>query len=39
MQIGYKLAAEAFGPEEIIRQAVRAEQVGFDFVELTAPHG
>ncbi|MFY1636340.1 TIGR03557 family F420-dependent LLM class oxidoreductase [Solwaraspora sp. WMMB335] len=35
MQIGYKLATEAFGPAELIRQAVRAEQVGFDFVELS----
>lgn len=35
MQIGYKLAAEAFGPAELIRQAVRAEQVGFDFVEMS----
>ncbi|MDG4831513.1 TIGR03557 family F420-dependent LLM class oxidoreductase [Solwaraspora sp. WMMD1047] len=35
MRIGYKLMAEAFGPEEIIRQAVRAEQVGFDFVEIS----
>jgi G6PDH family F420-dependent oxidoreductase len=35
MQIGYKLSAEAFGPEEIIRQAIRAEQVGFDFVEMS----
>ncbi len=35
MQIGYKLASEAFGPNEIIRQAVRAEQVGFDFVEMS----
>jgi len=35
MQIGYKLAAEAFGPQELIRQAVRAEQVGFDFVEMS----
>ena len=35
MQIGYKLAAEAFGPAELIRQAVRAEQVGFDFVEIS----
>ncbi|MHA6779389.1 LLM class flavin-dependent oxidoreductase [Pseudonocardia saturnea] len=35
MLIGYKLATEAFGPEEIIRQAVRAEQVGFDFVEMS----
>lgn len=35
MQIGYKLAAEAFGPDELIRQAVRAEQVGFDFVEIS----
>src|SRR5918994_4915106 len=35
MQIGYKLATEAFGPKEIIRQAVLAEQAGFDFVELS----
>ncbi|MGC9665418.1 TIGR03557 family F420-dependent LLM class oxidoreductase [Planosporangium sp. 12N6] len=35
MQFGYKLAAEAFGPKELIRQAVRAEQVGFDFVEIS----
>jgi G6PDH family F420-dependent oxidoreductase len=35
MQIGYKLATEAFGPTEIIRQAVAAEQAGFDFVELS----
>ncbi|WP_410809069.1 TIGR03557 family F420-dependent LLM class oxidoreductase [Micromonospora sp. 067-2] len=35
MQIGYKLASEGYGPQEIIRQAVRAEQVGFDFVEMS----
>jgi G6PDH family F420-dependent oxidoreductase len=35
MQIGYKLATEAFGPAELIDQAVRAEQVGFDFVEIS----
>ncbi|GAA2434720.1 TIGR03557 family F420-dependent LLM class oxidoreductase [Streptomyces macrosporus] len=35
MQIGYKLAAEAFGPTELVRQAVRAEQAGFDFVEIS----
>ncbi|MGN9767315.1 TIGR03557 family F420-dependent LLM class oxidoreductase [Micromonospora sp. SD12] len=35
MRIGYKLAAEGYGPQEIIRQAVRAEQVGFDFVEMS----
>jgi G6PDH family F420-dependent oxidoreductase len=35
MEIGYKLATEAFGPDEIIRQAVRAEEVGFDFVEIS----
>ncbi|MGY1712807.1 TIGR03557 family F420-dependent LLM class oxidoreductase [Geodermatophilus sp. SYSU D00758] len=35
MQVGYKLATEAFGPEEIIRQTVRAEQAGFDFVEMS----
>jgi G6PDH family F420-dependent oxidoreductase len=35
MQIGYKLATEAFGPAELIRQAVLAEQAGFDFVEMS----
>lgn len=35
MQIGYKLATEAFGPEELIRQAVLAERAGFDFVEIS----
>ena len=35
MQIGYKLASEGFGPKEIIDQAVRAEQAGFDFVEMS----
>ncbi|MEU8239580.1 TIGR03557 family F420-dependent LLM class oxidoreductase [Actinoplanes missouriensis] len=35
MKIGYKLAAEAFGPQELIRQAIRAEQAGFDFVEIS----
>ncbi|WP_019925461.1 TIGR03557 family F420-dependent LLM class oxidoreductase [Nocardia sp. BMG111209] len=35
MQIGYKLAAEGFGPAELIRQAVRAESAGFDFVEIS----
>lgn len=32
MRIGYKLATEAFGPKELIRQAVLAERAGFDFV-------
>jgi G6PDH family F420-dependent oxidoreductase len=35
LQIGYKLASEAFGPQELIRQAVLAEQSGFDFVEMS----
>jgi G6PDH family F420-dependent oxidoreductase len=35
MQIGYKLAAEGFGPAELVRQAVRAEAAGFDFVEIS----
>ncbi|MEE1928279.1 TIGR03557 family F420-dependent LLM class oxidoreductase [Streptomyces sp. TRM 70351] len=35
MKIGYKLASEAFGPAELIRQAVRAEEAGFDFVEMS----
>lgn len=35
MQIGYKLFAEAFSPQEMVRQAVRAEEAGFDFVEIS----
>jgi G6PDH family F420-dependent oxidoreductase len=35
MQIGYKLAAEGFGPAELVRQAVLAERAGFDFVEIS----
>jgi G6PDH family F420-dependent oxidoreductase len=35
MEIGYKLASEAFGPEELVRQAVLAEAAGFDFVEMS----
>jgi G6PDH family F420-dependent oxidoreductase len=35
VQIGYKLATEAFPPKEIIRQAVAAEAAGFDFVEMS----
>ncbi|MGW4500343.1 TIGR03557 family F420-dependent LLM class oxidoreductase [Micromonospora sp. NPDC004336] len=35
MKIGYKLSAEGYGPQEMIRQAVRAEQAGFDFVEMS----
>src|SRR3954469_13161335 len=35
MKLGFKLMAEAFGPKELIRQAVRAEQAGFDFVEIS----
>jgi alkanesulfonate monooxygenase SsuD/methylene tetrahydromethanopterin reductase-like flavin-dependent oxidoreductase (luciferase family) len=35
MRFGYKLSAEGFRPEELVRQAVRAEQAGFDFVEIS----
>ncbi|MEV4702694.1 TIGR03557 family F420-dependent LLM class oxidoreductase [Actinoplanes sp. NPDC049316] len=35
MRVGYKLSAEGFGPKELIEQAVRAEQAGFDFVEIS----
>jgi G6PDH family F420-dependent oxidoreductase len=35
LKFGYKLSAEGFGPKELIRQAVRAEQAGFDFVEIS----
>ncbi|WP_138734948.1 TIGR03557 family F420-dependent LLM class oxidoreductase [Modestobacter excelsi] len=35
MQVGYKIATEAFGPNEVVAQAVAAEEAGFDFVELS----
>jgi G6PDH family F420-dependent oxidoreductase len=35
MRYGYKLSAEGFGPKDLIQQAVRAEQAGFDFVEIS----
>ena len=35
MQIGYKLIAEAYSPQEMVRQAVLAEEAGFDFVEIS----
>jgi G6PDH family F420-dependent oxidoreductase len=35
MKLGYKLFAEGFGPKELVRQAARAEEVGFDFVEIS----
>jgi alkanesulfonate monooxygenase SsuD/methylene tetrahydromethanopterin reductase-like flavin-dependent oxidoreductase (luciferase family) len=35
MKIGYKLIAEAHSPQEMVRQAVRAEEAGFDFVEIS----
>lgn len=35
MEIGYKLIAEAYSPQDIVRQAVQAEAAGFDFVEVS----
>ncbi|MGY1665890.1 TIGR03557 family F420-dependent LLM class oxidoreductase [Geodermatophilus sp. SYSU D00696] len=35
MQVGLKLATEAFPPDAIVRQTVRAEEAGFDFVEMS----
>ncbi|NMO90090.1 TIGR03557 family F420-dependent LLM class oxidoreductase [Actinomycetospora sp. TBRC 11914] len=35
MRIGYKLIAEGYGPTEMVRQCVLAEQAGFDFVEIS----
>jgi alkanesulfonate monooxygenase SsuD/methylene tetrahydromethanopterin reductase-like flavin-dependent oxidoreductase (luciferase family) len=35
MKIGYKLIAEANSPQEMVRQTVRAEEAGFDFVEMS----
>jgi G6PDH family F420-dependent oxidoreductase len=35
VKIGYKLFAEVFPPKELVRQAARAEEAGFDFVEIS----
>jgi len=35
MKLGLKLIAEAYGPLDIVEQAVRAEEAGFDFVEVS----
>jgi G6PDH family F420-dependent oxidoreductase len=35
MKVGFKLIAEAYAPPEIVAQAVRAEEAGFDFVEVS----
>jgi G6PDH family F420-dependent oxidoreductase len=35
VQFGYKLMSETFGPGELVRQAIRAEEAGFDFVEVS----
>ena len=35
MRYGYKLSAEGFGPNELVRQAQLAEASGFDFVEMS----
>jgi G6PDH family F420-dependent oxidoreductase len=35
MQVGLKLFAEAYPPLDLVRQAVQAEQAGFDFVEMS----
>ncbi len=31
IEIGYKLSSEEFGPRQLVRQARRAEEVGFRF--------
>ncbi|MFD4293292.1 TIGR03557 family F420-dependent LLM class oxidoreductase [Rhodococcus sp. NPDC058505] len=35
MDVGYKLFAEGHAPPELVRQAIRAEDAGFDFVEIS----
>jgi len=35
MKIGCKLIAEAYSPQQMVSQAVRAEEAGFDFVEIS----
>ena len=39
MQIGYKLMAEGYDPKELVRQAVRAEEAGFDPAQVMAEDG
>jgi G6PDH family F420-dependent oxidoreductase len=35
VRIGFKLIAEAYSPTDIVEQAARAEDIGFDFVEVS----
>jgi G6PDH family F420-dependent oxidoreductase len=35
VQIGYKVATEAFDPKQVVEQTKLAERAGFDFVELS----
>jgi G6PDH family F420-dependent oxidoreductase len=35
VQIGYKVATEAFDPNQVVEQTKLAERAGFDFVELS----
>jgi len=35
MKIGYKLMSEEHGPKELVENAVRAEELGFDFVGIS----
>lgn len=35
VQIGYTLSAEEFGPRELVEQAVKAEELGFDFASIS----
>jgi hypothetical protein len=34
MRLGYKLMSEESGPRDLIAQAVRAEEVGFEFAAI-----
>jgi G6PDH family F420-dependent oxidoreductase len=34
-EIGYALSSELYGPTELVDQAVRAEEAGFDFVSIS----
>jgi G6PDH family F420-dependent oxidoreductase len=35
VEFGFKLAAEGYAPDELVQQAVKAEQAGFAFVEIS----
>jgi hypothetical protein len=39
LELGYKLMSEEHGPADLVRNAARAEQAGFDFAAITSSPG